>query len=232
MEVAAGDRRQPRVGDPAEELRAVEELEAVRERAQPGVAREPLREASRTGSGSSAFGCAATSAAPASAAVLMASAIPLSTETNSRRPIATACAASTGSSSLNVELEAGDDKHPVGAPRALGLALDLGEVQRETHLVDRAEASPSSRATGRGAHDVVGDAEDVEAAAAMKVDELGDSELAVAPAGVGVELAEQGTEVLRIALRVPCDLAEVVGEKWLISRKEGVRAGLGKLGAS
>ena len=36
------------------------------------------------------------------------------------------------------------------------------------------------------AHDMVGDAEHVEAAAAVEVDELGDGELAIAPARVGM----------------------------------------------
>jgi hypothetical protein len=41
---------------------------------------------------------------------------------------------------------------------------------------------------------VVGDAQDVESAASMEIDELGDREHAVAPARVGVELAEERAE--------------------------------------
>ncbi len=107
VEVAGRDRRKPGVGDPAEELPPVEELEAMGEVAEPGVAREALREAPSLLAGSSAFGCAATIAAPASAAVLMASAIPSSTATNSRSPTARACAAITGSSSLKVSSRPG-----------------------------------------------------------------------------------------------------------------------------
>ena len=104
-------------------------------------------------------------------------------------------AASTGLVVVEGELEAGDDEHPVRSPGARGLALDLGEVERERHLVDRAEAEPFLHAPGIvRAHDVVGDAEDVEAGSSVEIDELGDGELAVAPARVGVELAEQWSE--------------------------------------
>src|SRR6185436_15500952 len=45
-----------------------------------------------------------------------------------------------------------------------------------------------------GAHDVIRDAEDVEPAAPVEVDELGDGQFAVAPPRVRVELAEQRTQ--------------------------------------
>jgi hypothetical protein len=41
------------------------------------------------------------------------------------------------------------------------------------------------------ASDVVSDTEDVEAARAVEVDELGNREVAVAPGGVSVQLAEE-----------------------------------------
>jgi hypothetical protein len=44
VDVAAGDGRQARLGDPAEERRAVEELEPVHEPAEHCVAREALRQ--------------------------------------------------------------------------------------------------------------------------------------------------------------------------------------------
>ncbi len=51
VEVTGRDRREPRLGDPAEELRPVEQLEPVSEPAQPDVAREALRQPPFVGSG-------------------------------------------------------------------------------------------------------------------------------------------------------------------------------------
>jgi hypothetical protein len=71
------------------------------------------------------------------------------------------------------------------------------------------------------AQDVVGDAEDVEARAAVEVDELAERELPVAPGGVRVELAEEclrsvslahALSVLRRAGRVGNGVVNVVGK--------------------
>jgi hypothetical protein len=46
---------------------------------------------------------------------------------------------------------------------------------------------------------VVGDAEDVEAARAVQVDQLGKRKVAVAPGGVSVELAEERASAHRLS---------------------------------
>ena len=92
------------------------------------------------------------------------------------------------------QLEAGNDEHSVGSPGAARFSLDLSEVAGPRVLVDRPEEKSLVLAPGIvGAYDVVGHAQDVEPAAPVQVDER-DGELTVAPARVGVELAEQRSE--------------------------------------
>jgi hypothetical protein len=104
------------------------------------------------------------------------------------------------------ELETGDHEHPV-RPRGAGrLAVDLGEVERERHLVDGREGGAFLLAPRVvGADDVVGDAEHIEATSAVEIDELTNRELAVAPARMRVKLAEQWPEASshRLHRRLP-----------------------------
>ena len=79
------------------------------------------------------------------------------------------------------ELEAGDDEHPVERLGAPGLLADGREVGRVALLGDHLAA----------ADHVVGDAEDVEPATAVQIDDLIEREEAVAPCRVGMELAEE-----------------------------------------
>ena len=95
------------------------------------------------------------------------------------------------------QLEPRDHEQAVRPPRARGLALDVREVVVEAHLVDGPAAGARSRRVVCPDH-VVGDAEHVESVAPVQVDELGDVERAVAPARVGVQLAEEGPRVLRM----------------------------------
>ena len=93
------------------------------------------------------------------------------------------------------ELQARNDEQSVRSPGARCLALDLGKVERERRLLDRAEVQAFFLAPGIvRPHHVIRDAEDVEAAPAVQVDEVGDGELTVAPACMGVELAEERAE--------------------------------------
>jgi hypothetical protein len=89
------------------------------------------------------------------------------------------------------QLEAGHEHESVRLERAALLALDLGAVLVEPLLVD-ARSAVLRRPRVVGAQHVIGDAEDVEAGAAVEVDELRHRQLAVAPRGVSVELTEEG----------------------------------------
>jgi hypothetical protein len=85
-------------------------------------------------------------------------------------------------------LEARHDEHSVQSPRALGLGVHGGEIRAEVRLVHARFGQVPGIV---GAKDVIRDAEDVEAGAAVEIDELPQCQLAVAPGGVGVKLAEQ-----------------------------------------
>ena len=76
----------------------------------------------------------------------------------------------------------------VERPCALGLGVDRGEVRGEGPFVDaRLGHAPGVV----GADDVIGDTENVEAVAAVEIDELAEPKLAIAPRRMGVELAQQ-----------------------------------------
>ena len=114
VEVAARDARQPGFRHPGEELRPVEELEAVDTRRELRVAREAPCEPAGIEAGSSSNGCAATSAAPAWTAFSIATSIPQSTETKLRAR-AQPRARTERIGVVVGELEAGNDQQAVAA---------------------------------------------------------------------------------------------------------------------
>ena len=87
------------------------------------------------------------------------------------------------------ELEAGDDEQAVPLECSGGLALELGDV---VGVVRGGDASRREVVPGIvGPADVVCDAQEVEAAGAVEIDEGADRERAVAPGRMGVQLREQ-----------------------------------------
>ena len=130
---------------------------------------------------SSAYGWAATSAAPCARAARNACSSPSSSPTNARSPTASACAAQRRVGVVVGQLEARDHEQVVEHAGAGGLARELRQVRGEVPAVHAALA----------ADDVVGDREHVEAGAAVQIAELAWRELAVAPRRMRVELAEQ-----------------------------------------
>jgi hypothetical protein len=110
------------------------------------------------------------------------------------------------------QLQPGEEQQVVVAPRALRLGVDLGEVVGVVPGVHASERRVRGQPRIVEPVDVVGHAEDVEPAAAVQVDELRECERAVAPARVGVELAEQRLDLpahpVRVLLR-----AEDAGER-------------------
>jgi len=89
------------------------------------------------------------------------------------------------------QLEAGDHEHAVRSPRPCRLALDVREVLVPGCLLDRPEGEALSAPGVVVTYHVIRDAEDVEAAASVQIDELGDGQDTVAPAGMRVKLAQQ-----------------------------------------
>ena len=87
------------------------------------------------------------------------------------------------------QLEAGDHEHAVRSPRACRLALDVREVLVPGCLLDRPAGEALSAPGVVVTYHVIRDAEDVEAAASVQIDELGDGQDTVAPAGMRVKLA-------------------------------------------
>jgi hypothetical protein len=97
------------------------------------------------------------------------------------------------------ELEPGNEQQAVLDVRAPGLLLDLADVVGERPGIGD---PPAWVVPPRAAPpDVVGDAEDVEAARAVEVDEFRDGEIAVAPVGVSVQLAQKRASAHRSSLR-------------------------------
>ena len=133
-------------------------------------------------SGTAPCGWAAISAAPASRASSIAVPIPRSTATNRFQPHRDGVGAARAVGRIVVgQLEAGDDKHPVEPLGSRCLLADRGEVRGVALLRDHLAA----------ADHVVGDAEDVESATSVQVDDLVERQVAVAPCRVGMELAQK-----------------------------------------
>ena len=84
------------------------------------------------------------------------------------------------------ELEARDDEQSVPLHRAGRLTVELGQVGGMVRSGD-----PPWRVCEISAAGVIGDAEDVEAARAIQVDERGQFEQAVAPRRVRMQLGQQ-----------------------------------------
>ena len=86
------------------------------------------------------------------------------------------------------QLDPREHQQVVERPCALGLGVDRGEVRGEAPFVDaRLGHAPGVVR----ADDVIGDAENVEAVAAVEIDELAEPKLPIAPRRMGVELAKQ-----------------------------------------
>ena len=120
------------------------------------------------------------------------------------------------------QLEPGHEQQVVLALGPSRLRLDLGEV---VAVIARVNPSPRPR-LGQprvvAADDVIGDADHVEAAAAVEVDQLGHRQLPVAPAGVRVELAEQRLDLAaHRASSVSAAACAVVGEVVTIGERRG-----------
>ena len=99
------------------------------------------------------------------------------------------------------QLEPGQHEQVVRASRPRRLPVDLGEI-RSMKIRPYAGVGPLIRVEPGvvDAHDVVRDAEHVEAVRAVDIDELGNRQRAVAPRRVRVKLGEQ---------RVLCGLSSV-----------------------
>ena len=192
MEVPVRDDWDPRLGDPPEELRAVDELCPV------DVRTQRLPSGGPAGGGAMRRRCGRDR---------------VRMRRDQRRAVVTRCLerghepvvdgderAQTDRDGVGSvarvavvvgELRPGNDEKVVlraGAPRFL---RDLREVGRQPR--GREVAALAARGSPRvvAPDDVVGDTEDVEAMTAVEVDELADREQPIAPARVRVELAEQ-----------------------------------------
>lgn len=100
MDIARSDARECAVCDPAEQLTPIEELEAIGEVAQRAVVRPALRESRCDRSRLVRVWVGRDDRGAVVARRSTPSSIPSSTDTKSRSPIATACAARVGSRSL------------------------------------------------------------------------------------------------------------------------------------
>jgi hypothetical protein len=88
------------------------------------------------------------------------------------------------------ELETRHQQHPVGRERTSALALDRREVSADVRGID-ARARVPKRPRVVAAQDMVRDTEDVEAGPPVEVDHRPQRKLPIAPARVGVQLAQQ-----------------------------------------
>jgi hypothetical protein len=89
------------------------------------------------------------------------------------------------------QLEPWDEEEVVFVPGPRCFCLDLEEIGAVVVDVNVTWAGVGLKPGVVGAHAVVGDAEDIEPAPPVQVDELWKRELAVAPRRVRVQLAEQ-----------------------------------------
>ena len=195
MEVAGSDRRQPGVRHPAEELRPIEQLEGMGEPAKPGVAREPLREASPHERGLVPVRMRRDDRGAGLCGRSHGLGDPVVHRDEGSEPDGDRMSRQHGLVVVERQLEARDDEHSVRPPGARCLAFDLGEVAGPRLLAHGAEQQPFLFAPRIvGPHHVVGDAEHVEPVTSVEIDELGDGQLAVAPARMRVQLAEQRSE--------------------------------------
>ncbi len=188
VEVAARDAGETGLRDPGEELRAVEELEAVHERRELGVTREPLRQPTRVGSrlvvermrrDERGAGLDGRLDRLVDAGVDGDEGAEPERQRVRRQP---------GIGVVVGELEARHDEQAVLPARPRRLALDLGQVG-----VERGGDDGVRRLRGAlGPADVVGDAEDVEAVRPVEIDERRYRQHTVAPGRVRVQLREEG----------------------------------------
>src|SRR6185503_3963761 len=96
------------------------------------------------------------------------------------------------------DLGAGNHEHPVALERPLCLRPDIGDVGGEVALAQAERSTAQSRQTTRPRQqvflhqDVIGDGDDVELPRlAIEINHFADRELAVAPLGVDVEVAQE-----------------------------------------
>ena len=172
----------PAAGDPGEHPMAVDQLEAVRERAQLRVAPEPARRAAGDRVRNGAVRMGGDQRGARLPRLLHRGADPAFDRDEPLQPHRDRVGAARAVGRIVVgQLEAGDDKHPVERLGPRGLLADRGEVRGVALLGDHLAA----------ADHVVGDAEDVESATAVQVDDLLERQVAVAPCRVGMELAQK-----------------------------------------
>ena len=119
------------------------------------------------------------------------------------------------------QLDAGKHEQVVQGSRASGLAKNVRDV-RGMHLASYAACRPLRPIEPGivGADGVIGDAENVEASAAVEVDELAHGEAAVTPRRVRMQLAEERLDSVphRASLCPPPSLRWA--KMWSLSREE------------
>jgi hypothetical protein len=191
VEVAAGDARQSGLGDPAEELLSVEQLDAIEEPTQvspapsevAGGERDRPRRSRVVGMGDHDRGTPV-------ARRLESGSRPVVHRDKASQPDRDGVTGAVGVRIVVRELEAGHEHQAVGRERPVALALYVCEVGIDVRGVD-ARATVSERPRIIAAQDVVGNTENIEAGRSVEVDHRAERKLAVAPSRVGVELAEQ-----------------------------------------
>src|SRR5262245_14092687 len=190
VEVSARDAGAARSCDPGEELRAVEELEAVDEPPEPvRVGREAesrMRPGRRI---DGVVGMRADERRPGRVGTLERRREAVRERHVLAQPDGDGMGRTPGIDLVVGKLEARDHEEAVAPEGARGLALDLGEV-----LAVRVGPDPTRAGRDHGVVlpvRVVAHAEDVEAGGAVELDELAHGKVAVAPRRVRVELGQQ-----------------------------------------